>query len=475
MRRAFELVLFLAIFAALKVALDRDDARPGRTVVLVVVDTLRADVVEARLDERGDDAFPLVTSPPIRVHARAFSASGWTLPAVASILTGVDPEVHHAHGKATVLAPLTPDLATLPEAFRDAGWRTAAVTNAAFLSPLLGLDRGFDVYDHEHAYNRTLRRADETVARALEIVEAAGGDDLFLFVHLFDPHLDYDPTADRLAELGDAALTSAAPVTLADLRALEGTAQAADARVRDARRLYELEADAALDAFDRLVEGVLLQERRKPTFVLTADHGEEFLDHGGFEHGHTLHAELVRVPLLMWRFGRGTQPPDRRDGVVSTRDLGRRLLELEGLAVPDSFAPSTSDWDGAGGGVAYSATTLYGPDRVALRTDDAALLVELREGAPPVGAQYDLAADPTEQRPRDPAPALLRRLLDRRRANREAGRATRRLDWLDLGPSKHAERDATLRSLESLGYTGGVGDSDDVGDGEADSDAGERR
>ena len=429
--------------------------RTPRLVVLVVVDTLRHDEVQAWAAGREAD----VLRRRSVAYERAYSASGWTLPAVASILTGVDPEVHHAHGKHTLLAPISPDVTTLAEAFRDEGYRTIAVTNAAFLSPLLGLDRGFDVYDHEHAYNRLSRPADETLDRALGLWIEAAAEDTFLFVHLFDPHLDYDPTPDALAKLdGAQSLDLAPPITLATLRELEAGDGPSEEQLQAIRALYRLEARTALDEAAQLHDSLNRARRAvfgddaTMTFALTADHGEEFYEHGGFEHGHSLHAELVHVPLWI----DGPDPPKSgrvHRGVVSTRDLGRHLLELEGLPVPETFAPSTSDWEGTGGGVSYSATTLYGPDRIALRTDDRAVLLELQVEAQSIGVQYDLAEDPHEEHPGDPDPELVRRLLERRRAARRAGESTRRLDWQDLGPSKHAERDRVVESLRSLGYT----------------------
>lgn len=431
-------------------------------VVLVVVDTLRAD--EFPRDSEPGHAFESWArkfSRGARIHRNAYSSSGWTLPAVASILTGLDPEVHHAHGKATLLAPLSPDVTTLAEAFQANGFRTVAVTNAAFLSPLLGLDRGFDVYDHAHAYNRSLRRAAQTTSRALKYVRESNGEDLFLFVHIFDPHLDYDPLDATGLESSLAAGAIRPPVSLAQLRELQESGAPTESQLREIRACYRAEVEEALEAVGRLYHDLASEDPlREMRFALTSDHGEEFFEHGGFEHGHSLHTELVHVPLVIdYTF---TESKDEQvlDGVVSTRDLGRRLLESLWLEVPASFAPSTSDWNGEGGGMAYSATTLYGPDRIALRTDAHSVLLELREGDSALGVMYDLEVDAGELQELEVDPELREKLLDRRRANRAAGEHTRRLDWLDLGPSKHKERDATLKSLESLGYTGSGRDED---------------
>lgn len=431
------------LFVASSSGCGSEDRVP-RTVVLVVVDTLRSDD-EAALPRSADYENFVERAT---AHRHAFASTGWTLPSVASILTGLDPEVHGAYANRSRVAPLSADATTLAEAFRAEGWRTVAVTNAAFLSPALGLDRGFEIYDHQPAFHRDVRRARPTVARALTLAEEAEGEDLFLLVHLFDPHLDYDPTAEARAALEDRELAEREPVSLDELRALE-KAGPSEAELDAVRTLHRLEIRAALEAVGAL--HAALDAREGPlVFTLTADHGEEFHDHGGFEHGHTLHTELVHVPLRI--DAPGADGGDR-DGIVSTRDLGRRLLALADVPVPESFAPSTSDWDGTGGGVAYSSSTLYGPDRIALRTDERALLIELSEGE--TGATYDLATDPREQSPLPVEADLREQLFERRRANRDTAREMSYGDWIDLAPSraKDEENAELLRSLESLGYT----------------------
>ena len=186
--------------AALTLATACGESEPPPHVVLVVVDTLRADAL-------GCYGHQAANTPAIDAFAAesvqftdAVSSSGWTLPSVGSLLTGVWPTLHKATGKLTLLRPISPDIPTAAELLVDEGYTTLGFANAAFLSPLLGLDRGFEVFDHKHAYNQDVRRADQTVSDAiLELNKRDKDDPVFLLVHLFDSHLDYDPLPEDLA------------------------------------------------------------------------------------------------------------------------------------------------------------------------------------------------------------------------------------------------------------------------------------
>ena len=92
---------------------------------------------------------------------------------------------------------LTSEVPTLAEVLRDHGFATGAVMNNPYLDQSFGVPRGFDVYDHVPGDNQDIRRADVMVARALELIDRWGDRPFFLVLHLFDPHMDYDPQAPR--------------------------------------------------------------------------------------------------------------------------------------------------------------------------------------------------------------------------------------------------------------------------------------
>ena len=115
-------------------------------------------------------------------------------PSVATIFTGHYPTVHGAYGTLANVAPIRAELPMLTEILSDAGYHTVAVVNGFFLSPKLGFDRGFELFDYFSSSNLDIRRADESIDVALEYVLRRPPDaPLFLLLHLFDPHMAYDP------------------------------------------------------------------------------------------------------------------------------------------------------------------------------------------------------------------------------------------------------------------------------------------
>ena len=143
--------------------------------------------------------------------------------------------------------------------------------------------------------------------------------------------------------------------------------------------------------------------------LYTSDHGEELADHGGWEHGHTLHEELLRVPLAL--MGPGV-PPGAWTQPASLIDVAPTLLSLAGLPAADlPGAPLTADPPDRD---LYSMNTLYDADLESVRRGSWKLVrpVEARADGQE-GALYDLSADPLERTDRCPdQPALCRALHD---------------------------------------------------------------
>ena len=286
----------LGLLALLTLASCVEDERP-RLVVLVSIDTLRADHLGLYGYDRG-------TSPNLdrlalesTVFDQAMSTSPWTLPAHASLLTGLYPS---RHGLTSHERYLESSLATLPQLFSKAGFRTAAVVNSHNLAPEFGLDRGFEQY--RYVEERVDRRepSSEITDQAMEWVRLAGGKPLFLFLHYYDVHSDYV----SLAEFEEAFL-----------RPYEGTADGSTAQLaafREGKALLSI-SDAP-NLVDRYDAGILQMDEEIGRFfdflrkerlwestllVLTSDHGEEFFEHGGVLHGQTQYQEVLRVPLLI--------------------------------------------------------------------------------------------------------------------------------------------------------------------------------
>jgi len=349
-------------------------------IVLVVVDALRAD----HLPTYG---YHLETAPAIDalagrgvVFERAYSHSGWTLPSMASLLTGLHPTEHGAYRSpkgGAVFGRLRPEVTTMAEALAGEGYTSAAFVNNVYLRPVFGLDGGFDFYDQKPASNIRYRSAQETVKDALAWMKETEGP-LFVLIHVMEPHLNYDPPASsrgRFLPPGETVIP--VPYTLGEG---QKTVEPDEDYRKQVGRLYDEEilgVDAALGPLFEALEGSAF-------LFVTADHGEEFWDHGGFEHGHSLHGELVRVPLIM--SGPGLEP-GRVDAAVQHVDLFQAIVGLAGAGRPegtrgiDLRSVAASGGDEFRGRAILHEDRLFGSWQAALTTDSYRLVVTLPEGS----------------------------------------------------------------------------------------------
>jgi len=332
---------------------DRRDAPEGAgNVLFVVVDTLRADhlpsygyegIETPNLDAFAEDSirFPM-----------AFANASWTRPSFASIMTGRLPSNHGVMAKDGALAD---EITTVAEAFREGGWETRGLSTNYNVSPYYNFHQGFDGYEYlepefvlgaddaaaklllvqiikrvvekgramfdivepGHAY-RDAETVNARVFDWLEENEQRGGKPFFHFVGYMDPHDPYF------------------------VHPYDGTGYSRAAHQRpdpeEAPRLVEL-YDGEIEYWDEHFGNLIEELKRRGlyedmTIVVTADHGEEFCDHGGFWHGTTLYDEQVRVPLFV------KLPGNRRGGTrvghwVQSIDLMPSVLRLAELEVPE--------------------------------------------------------------------------------------------------------------------------------------------
>ena len=303
-------------------------------LVLVSIDSLRADHLHCYGYERE-------TSPHIDALAEAgvlfenvTSTTSWTLPAHASLFTGLPKS---SHGCMSSSRPLADERATLAEALAGCGYHTAAFWSGPYLHPRFGLDQGFDEYvncasyDFEGGVLESNRKShkDVTGHRILAELEAwferRPDEPFFLFVHLWDVHYDYHapPPYDTLFDPGYKGPVDGSNV-LATVK---------NATQRGLRHLIAL-YDAEIAWTDHQVGELLgLLERHagagETAVFVTSDHGEEFFEHGEFGHRKQLFSESIRVPLvarLPHRFASGV----RLSELVSLVDIAPTMLELAG-------------------------------------------------------------------------------------------------------------------------------------------------
>ncbi len=428
-------------------------------IVIVVVDTLRADGL-------GLYGYERATSTPLdewaargAVFEHAFSTAPWTLPSVASLFTGRYP-ASHGSGRREVALPeggtkdeyvkvddSAPRLAGL---LAQRGYATAAFVTNAFLRPGFGLAQGFELYDYGRNKDRDARAADVMVDRALAwIDERAPDQPWFLVLHLLDPHLPYAPPADVAGRFTQGYEGSLVAPIAADAE-LVGEGRRGELALADADRdflrgLYDEEVAFVSAQVARFLDGLEARAVLANGLVLvTADHGEEFLDHGTLEHGHTLYQELLRIPFVFW--GHGVQP-GRRRAPVSLVDVVPTILEATGLA-RGAGLEGVSLWPAltAAGTLApralFAENSLYGEPRRARIEWPYKLIAS---GEPPRFELYDLERDPRERTDLSAThPEVTTRLAA---GLAQRARSTR--------PREAMEVDEELRNdLHEIGYTG---------------------
>jgi arylsulfatase A-like enzyme len=417
---------------------DLDDYGRAKGVVLVSIDTLRRDHV-------GVHGYAEPTTPRLDALARggilcddAVSTSSWTLPAHLSMLTSVDPG---AHGGTDMSHGYNRRVPTLASMMRKAGFATQAVTSHLYVSAVYGLDDGFDNLDFHQD-----RRAAEVADRAIEILDRVGDRPFFLFLHLYDPHWHYDPP-EAQRRLFDQPYTGTLTGIWQDFSKRDrATVTAAD--LDHLLALYDGEIRYADDEIGRVLDHLKARGLDRGTLVVvTSDHGEEFLEHGSWEHQKTLYEEVIRVPLVV--NGPGVTP--RREAAQTS------LLDV---------MPTILAWAGLPASPAQRGRSLLGPvgERESYgetdHTIDQTRKLFLRAGATrwkailslgPEGEMrrcewYDLASDPRESEdaavPLAFADAVRARAIQRWRDARERGGA---------GPAVQLTPEQRER-LRALGY-----------------------
>ena len=345
-RFAYAVIVGFALAALGVTGCDRDDdgraAATSPNVLLIVVDTLRAD----KLGCYGSD---LGATPRIDAFAatgqrfeRAYAQAPWTLPSFATIFTAQPPPRHRAGGQVGRFRRLPDSARTVAECFRDAGYQTASVVNVDFLTELFGMAQGFEHVDFEvYPNNVRMRPADQATDAAIAWLDGRDERPFFLFVHYFDPHLVYDPPGEyreRFAAPEDRADSSWVFGTRADVVGFRrGKRTFGDATIRRAEKLYNGEVAYTDHELGRLLDALDELKLADTTIVaFTSDHGEEFLEHGGFEHGHSLYDELLHVPLIIRQPGRAG--PGVVGEAVGLVDLAPTLCAMAGVAADPAFA-----------------------------------------------------------------------------------------------------------------------------------------
>lgn len=390
---------------------------PALNVLLVTIDTLRADAVGAYATSGATPWIDRLAAAGVRFdEARAHNVV--TLPSHANILSGRLPPDHGVRDNAGFRFPAARD--TMATLLKARGYRTGAFVSAFPLESRFGLGRGFDVYDDRFAdaaprpaFAVQERAGTETVKIARQWIDAAGDRRWFCWVHLYEPHFPYE---------------------------------AAPSRAQRSQDAYAAEVAAADAALAPLLAPILqARDAGRTLVVLTSDHGEALGDHGEATHGVFAYEAVLKVPLVIY------QPRLFKPSVVSRTaghvDLLPTVLDALSIPIPEGLAgrsllpaiaglpegePRATYFEALSPSLNRRWAPLYGVFR------DRTKYIEL-----PIPELYDLAADSREAT--NLARAQPQRVADMRRLLGEFRRS-------DSGPQPRAENAETRERLRSLGY-----------------------
>ena len=426
MRRRALLVVLAAPALASACARSPAPPRTARHLVVVTIDTLRADrlgcygsttVATPRLDRIAREG---AMAPDASAHVPL------TRPSHVSLFTGLLPA---AHGIRDNVSPaLDAAVPTLADTLHAAGFRTGGFVSSIVLSRQSGLHRGFDTYsdgfdageDDARFLNTIQKRGDGPTAEAIAWLEreAPSGARLFAWLHLYDPHDPYEP-----------------PEPFAS---------------RYAGRPYDGEVAYADELLGRLDDALARLGLRDDTLlVVTSDHGEGLGEHGEEVHGYFVYETTLRVPLLVR--GPGVAAGTRVPGTAHTIDVLPTVQSLLGLPPPArtdgrDLAPLLR------GGPGPAEAPTYAESLTPLLHYGWSDLRALRDGRfkyilAPRPELYDLRDDPHE----------LRNLADADGARAQAMRAVllKRIEGETRASATVSVPPEVLEQLGALGYVGG--------------------
>ena len=429
-------LLIAALAAATLGCSTESPSAPRPDVVVVLIDTLRAD----RLPFYG---YPVDTAPFLSelaedsvVFEKAWSTTSWTAPATASLFTGVYPNQHGVrtgvwvhqqfdlaeHGMRLDRIPASID--SLPAVMKSLGYRTFGITDNRNISDAQGFKRGFDRFaNFDYEGGPTIN---QTLASWVE--EIQGSDPSFVYLHYMDPHEPYNQRDPWFTDP-----QSEDEIAQAHARYLSEIGYV-DQHVREAFEMLGVDDDTVV--------------------IVLSDHGEEFGEHGGMSHRFKLYNELTLVPLMIRH--PGVSPVRKRVArSVSIIDVLPTLRDILGAppAEQDEGIPLTRyylDEEQPAPRHLFAMRTWTRPDKKRLKHAVMFRDSKFIHTMPANAAEfYDLGSDPWEQT----------NLVQERH-----GQATSLYQkWVDFGEVARVWEQETvevevseedLKAIEALGYTG---------------------
>lgn len=398
-------------------------------VLVITLDTIRTDRLGAYGNRRIQTPFIDGLAARGVLFQDCVATAPLTLPSHTSIFTGTYPTYHGVRDNGDFVVPA--GLTTMAQLFHEKGYRTGAFVGAFVLSARWGLDRGFDTYTEPAgapgpaalSMGEVRRRGEAVVDDALAWLQKPSSAPFFAWIHLYDPHLPYDPVSPFREEYAD-----------------------------DPYLAEVAYSDAQLARVGAYLQSAGLAGRTM--IVFAGDHGEGLGDHGEIDHGLMVYDTTARVPLIIThpglRSGGG-----RRPEVVSLADVLPTVAAATGIRLP-AEVQGQSLWPLIGGAGTFHERPVYCETYYPRLHFGWSPLTSLQERNvkfidSPEPELYDLAKDPGETvniLEREPL-----RLQEMRRRLRELEASLSR----NAKDARQAPSADTIAKLRSLGYLAGAG------------------
>lgn len=317
---------FFAILVLLLLTLsscaDTEDQEVN--IVLIIIDTLNADHLGCFGYYR--DTSPVIDSLAASgiLFTNCQAQAPWTLPGMASIFTGLTERSHGCSHYDGFSHGLDPEMPTLTTILKEQGYSTAALVNVGYLGEPFGITKGNDYFwiNEDGSDNANI-----TVDTLLNYFSSNEIQEPFLAtIHLFDPHLPYEPPSpfDTLFKhSGTNGITEWPEIEFCSDPVI----------IEHMTAMYDSEIRWTDSQLSRLFAGMREMGLADNTlFILIADHGEEFMQHGDWGHAHNLYQQALHIPLILT--GPGIEPGTVIPQNVGQYDLLPTVLEYLGISVP---------------------------------------------------------------------------------------------------------------------------------------------
>ena len=389
-----KLVIIVTVLGLVSLAACSPAPRPN--IVWIVVDTLRA-------DHTGFLGYPTPTTPHLDalseeslVFTQAISQAPWTKPSVATMFTSTYPHQHAALKGGKRGDVLRDELLTIAEVLRERGYATVGFQLNPQVNSKMSFNQGLDVYKDDMRYGSRAEVVNSEITRWLRLLER---NKYFLYIQYMDVHLPY-LRHEQYADLYGPHETELSKMSTETIRKMNLS--------EIDRRYLENLYDGEIRYVDEQI-GKLLQEFDDNTMIIiTSDHGEEFWDHGGFEHGHSVYDELIRVPLIIKIPG---YPHQQVNSQVRLMDIAPTILDVLGMSIPGEFRGQTlldtlrnhQDRE------SFTEATYRGQERKAYRTSKEKIIFNVGDKTYEV---YDIETDPFERENIEGREELKRRIQE---------------------------------------------------------------